>query len=93
MTEAQLQQAKEAADQFMARCDVNNDGVVEFSEVCEKFGADWDEEKKSAELARFKEMDTNGDGKVDKAEFQAWVLKFMTGQWVLCRSHNQVKVN
>ena len=35
-------QADQAAAEFMERCDTNNDGVVVWEEVKEKFGADWD---------------------------------------------------
>ena len=77
MSEEQQKQAQVAADEFMERCDTNKDGVVEFSEVQAKFGADWNAEKVAEEKARFDSMDTNKDGKVDKDEFRRWVLDMM----------------
>ena len=52
-TPEQLKQAQEAADAFMERCDSNNDGVVEFSEVQAKFGQDWSADKIAEEKTRF----------------------------------------
>ena len=77
MTEEQQKQAQVAADEFMERCDTNKDGVVEFSEVQAKFGSGWSAEKTAEEKARFDDMDTNKDGKVDKDEFRKWVLDMM----------------
>ena len=75
--EAVRKQAQAAAEDFMKRCDTNNDGVVEFEEVRAKFGADWSEDKLAKEKARFDSMDTNKDGKVDKKEFEDWIFEMM----------------
>lgn len=78
MADADLKQkAATAAKEFMERCDTNNDGVVTFQEVRDKFGAKWDQAKVSDEEKRFATMDKNGDGKVDKAEFETWVFAQM----------------
>mgnify|MGYP006203203925 CR=1 FL=1 len=59
----------------MARCDANKDGVVTFEEVNENFGQAWSQAKKDSEEARFKEMDKNGDGKIEPKEFEEWIMK------------------
>ena len=53
-TEEQIKQAQDAAQAFMDRCDTNKDGVVEFSEVQAKWGADWSADKAAEE--KFKEI-------------------------------------
>ena len=63
---------EQMATEFMERCDKNNDGVVEWKEVMELFGQNWDAEREAAEKVFFTQMDKNGDGKVDKAEFIEW---------------------
>ena len=79
-TEEQIKQAQDAAQAFMDRCDTNKDGVVEFSEVQAKWGADWSADKAAEEKIRFDSMDTNKDGKVDKEEFTKWILDMMMKQ-------------
>ena len=74
MSDELRKSAQESAEEFMARCDTNTDGVVEFEEVKAKFGADWNAEKTAEEKARFDSMDTNKDGKVDKKEFEEWIF-------------------
>ena len=78
MSDSELQEkAKQQAEEFMKRCDLNNDGKVEFTEVQSKFGANWSDSKIATEKARFESMDFNKDGGVSKEEFEKWIFQMM----------------
>ena len=73
-----IAECEAAAKDFIAECDANGDGVIEWSEIEGKFGADWSPEERTERQAAYKEMDINGDGKVDKEEFVKWMVGVMT---------------
>jgi Ca2+-binding EF-hand superfamily protein len=66
--------AKKMADEMIARMDVSKNGTLEFDEFIASYGKDIPAEMLEKQRASFKNIDKNGDGKLDADEIYDFCL-------------------
>ena len=64
-----------AATNFMNQFDRNKKGFVTFEDMASVLGDQWSQQELQDQQLKFREMDQDQDGKVNKNEFYKWFVK------------------